>query len=228
METPIGFSVNGNIYCYYAQTLDMLVRVWEAPVDMADDPGSSRLCTAYGFRVDEASMQETENSRRYTCTGSGRRMSVYETWGDLYAYYFMFEYPDSSMLHTSAYEDLASAFLSRASCNNVLTQPVSAYILPQSAERRLTEADLEGLSHQQLCLARNEIYARHGRRFKNKDIAAYLRKRTGTTRPSMHPYLTRTRTATYPRMSSITRPSCSDTRSGNSENHTIKEFGNGV
>ena len=119
-------------------------------------------------------MQETENSRRYTCTGSGRRMSVYETWGDLYAYYFMFEYPDSSMLHTSAYEDLASAFLSRASCNNVLTQPVSAYILPQSAERRLTEADLEGLSHQQLCLARNEIHARHGRRFKNKDIAAYF------------------------------------------------------
>ena len=174
VETPIGFSVNGNIYCYYAQTLDMLVRVWEAPVDMADDPGSSRLCTAYGFYVDEASMQETENSRRYTCTGSGRRMSVYETWGDLYAYYFMFEYPDSSMLHTSAYEDLASAFLSRASCNNVLTQPVSAYILPQSAERRLTEADLEGLSHQQLCLARNEIYARHGRRFKNKDIAAYF------------------------------------------------------
>lgn len=38
VETPIGFSVNGNIYCYYAQTLDMLVRVWEAPVDMAGDP----------------------------------------------------------------------------------------------------------------------------------------------------------------------------------------------
>ena len=174
VETPIGFSVNGNIYCYYAQTLDMLVRVWEAPVDMAGDPGSSRLCTAYDFYVDEASMQETENSRRYTCTGSGRRMSVYETWGDLYAYYFMFEYPDSSMLHTSAYEDLASAFLSRASCNNVLTQPVSAYILPQSAERRLTEADLEGLSHQQLCLARNEIYARHGRIFQTPQIAAYF------------------------------------------------------
>ena len=174
VETPVGFSVNGNIYCYYAQTLDMLVRVWEAPVDTVSDPGSSRLCSTYGFTVDDASMQETENSRRYTCTGSGRRMSVYETWGDLYAYYFMFEYPDVSMLHTSAYEDLASAFLSRASCNNVLTQPVSAYILPQSAERRLTEADLEGLSHQQLCLARNEIYARHGRRFKNKDIAAYF------------------------------------------------------
>ena len=39
VETPIGFSVNGNNYCYYAQTLDMLVRVWEAPVDMVGDPG---------------------------------------------------------------------------------------------------------------------------------------------------------------------------------------------
>lgn len=174
METPIGFSVNGNLYSYYAQTLDMLARVWEAPVDSVSDPGSSRLCTAYGFTVDEASMQETENSRRYTCTGDGRRMSVYETWGDLYAYYFMFEYPNSSVLQTSAYEDLASAFLSRVSCNNALTQTVSGYILPQSAERRLTEADLEGLSHQELCLARNEIYARHGRCFRNKDIAAYF------------------------------------------------------
>ena len=27
VETPIGFSVNGNIYCYYAQTLDMLALV---------------------------------------------------------------------------------------------------------------------------------------------------------------------------------------------------------
>ena len=199
VETPIGFSVNGNIYCYYAQTLDMLVRVWEAPVDMADDPGSSRLCTAYGFRVDEASMQETENSRRYTCTGSGRRMSVYETWGDLYAYYFMFEYPDSSMLHTSAYEDLASAFLSRASF------PISSSALRATRSMPATDGAL-----------------------RIKTSPRILRKRTGTTRPSMHPYLTRTRTATYPRMSSITRPSCSNTRSGNSENHTIKEFGNGV
>lgn len=119
-------------------------------------------------------MQETENSRRYTCTGDGRRMSVYETWGDLYAYYVMFEYPNGSTLETAAYESFAEAFLSRASFNNELTQTGGDYILPQSAERRLTRDDLAGLSHLELCLARNEIYARHGRRFLNRDIAAYF------------------------------------------------------
>lgn len=173
VETALGYAAAGNTYCYYAQTLDMQIRVWEAPVEAVGDPGSS-LFSAYGFTVDGASMQETENSRRYTCTGDGRRMSVYETWGDLYAYYVMFEYPNGSTLETAAYENFAEAFLSRASFNNELTQTGGDYILPQSAERRLTRDDLAGLSHLELCLARNEIYARHGRRFLNRDIAAYF------------------------------------------------------
>lgn len=173
VETALGCAAAGNTYCYYAQTLDMLIRIWEAPVEAVGDPGSS-LFSAYGFTVDGASMQETENSRRYTCTGDGRRMSVYETWGDLYAYYVMFEYPNGSTLETAAYESFAEAFLSRASFNNELTQTGGDYILPQSAERRLTRDDLAGLSHLELCLARNEIYARHGRRFLNRDIAAYF------------------------------------------------------
>lgn len=49
VETPIGFSVNGNIYCYYAQTLDMLVRVWEAPVDMAGDPAAAACALPMAF-----------------------------------------------------------------------------------------------------------------------------------------------------------------------------------
>lgn len=48
------------------------------------------------------------------------------------------------------------------------------YLLPESATRRLTEADLEGMTQQQLRLARNEIYARHGRKFSNKELQAYF------------------------------------------------------
>jgi len=48
------------------------------------------------------------------------------------------------------------------------------YLLPDSSSRYLTENDLKGLSWQQLCLARNEIFARHGRKFVNADIAAYF------------------------------------------------------
>ena len=48
------------------------------------------------------------------------------------------------------------------------------YILPDSATRRLTQADVADLTWEQCCLARNEIYARHGRIFQTKQIAAYF------------------------------------------------------
>ena len=41
------------------------------------------------------------------------------------------------------------------------------YILEYSNQRELTESDLEGLSLAQLRIARNEIFARHGRQFKD-------------------------------------------------------------
>ena len=48
------------------------------------------------------------------------------------------------------------------------------YLLPDSSTRYLTEDDLKGLSWEQCTLARNEIYARHGRKFMTKEIAAYF------------------------------------------------------
>jgi hypothetical protein len=52
--------------------------------------------------------------------------------------------------------------------------PAPDYLLPDSDSRYLTEADLAGLTHEQLCFARNEIFARHGRIFKTPEIAAYF------------------------------------------------------
>ena len=50
------------------------------------------------------------------------------------------------------------------------------FVLPQSSSRRLTEADLGACANQaqSLRLARNEIYARHGRTFKSQDLNAYF------------------------------------------------------
>ena len=48
------------------------------------------------------------------------------------------------------------------------------YILPDSATRLLTTSDLSGLSMSELELARNEIYARHGRRFDTDYIQEYF------------------------------------------------------
>lgn len=60
--------------------------------------------------------------------------------------------------------------------------PVRSEILPQSDNRYLTNADLAGYSNWQLTLARNEIYARHGRPFQNDHIRAYFLA-TGWYRP---------------------------------------------
>lgn len=46
-----------------------------------------------------------------------------------------------------------------------------------SDSRYLEYADYADLSHWELVLARNEIFARHGRRFQNEDIQAYFNSR---------------------------------------------------
>ena len=54
--------------------------------------------------------------------------------------------------------------------------PVSEYdyILPDSANRYLTEEDLEGLTLKGICYAKNEIYARYGRIFKSQELRDYF------------------------------------------------------
>ena len=52
------------------------------------------------------------------------------------------------------------------------------YIIPYSNTRALTDADLDHLSEWELKLARNEIYARHGRRFKDPELQSYFDKQS--------------------------------------------------
>ena len=48
------------------------------------------------------------------------------------------------------------------------------FILPASRERRLGQQDIAGLGREQLRLARNEIFARHGRYFKEPVLGGYF------------------------------------------------------
>ena len=61
-----------------------------------------------------------------------------------------------------------------------------SYILSDSSSRELSIADISGLSRDQLELARNEIYARHGRKFTNPTLQNYFNSQawyTGTIEP---------------------------------------------
>lgn len=60
------------------------------------------------------------------------------------------------------------------------------YVLPNSSSRYLTDSDVKNLSSYQLMIARNEIYARHGRKFNDKELQAYFNGKSwykGTVEP---------------------------------------------
>lgn len=48
------------------------------------------------------------------------------------------------------------------------------YVLQQSSRKYLTESDVQGMSIQQLNYAKNEIYARHGRRFDSPELQNFF------------------------------------------------------
>ena len=61
------------------------------------------------------------------------------------------------------------------------------YIISDSSIRELTDSDLSGLSKSKLRIARNEIYARHHRKFDSADLQIYFDKKSwysGTIEPS--------------------------------------------
>lgn len=54
----------------------------------------------------------------------------------------------------------------------------NGFIFPDSDIRKLTSADLRYVTKEQLKIARNEIYARHGHIFQTKDMQAYFSKQS--------------------------------------------------
>ena len=69
-----------------------------------------------------------------------------------------------------------SAFIESAQAANAndSTLPAGDYILPQSSTSYLTESDVAWMDDATLRLAVNEIFARHGRKFKAEDLQSYF------------------------------------------------------
>lgn len=79
--------------------------------------------------------------------------------------------------------ELATAGVGMSGEYTVTDQPESNenlgdYILPESDQRLLTEEDLANLTQEQLRYARNEIYARHGRKFTSLDLSCYFESKS--------------------------------------------------
>ncbi len=68
-----------------------------------------------------------------------------------------------------------------------LVEEESRYILPDSDSVYLSRSDLEGLTQEECRLARNELYARHGRKFDDEGLQDYFNAKdwyTGTIDPA--------------------------------------------
>ncbi len=83
----------------------------------------------------------------------------------------------------------AQAIQLPSAANETLEQIIANerdYILPTSNIEYLTREDIAGLSAEELRLARNELYARHGRLFDDETLSAYFTSRrwyNGTVKP---------------------------------------------
>lgn len=86
------------------------------------------------------------------------------------------EYNDNNLTNgfeTSQNSDKNTASEEEAQ-ENINTAENEEYILPNSNVDYLTEADISGLTLQEINYAKNEIYARHGRRFKSQELMNYF------------------------------------------------------
>lgn len=97
---------------------------------------------------------------------------------------------DTATVKVTTEEAPQETTVSTTSTTESKTEPVTAsadeYILPYSDTKKLTDSDLSELSEEQLVLARNEIYARHGRKFNTDYIQEYFNSKSwykGTVNP---------------------------------------------
>lgn len=72
---------------------------------------------------------------------------------------------DSNEADSSQQEDTLS---------DEIVEEASQYVLPDSDSTYLTKSDLYGLTQEDCRLARNELYARHGRKFDDEGLQEYF------------------------------------------------------
>lgn len=140
---------------------------------------------------------ENNAYRRFYYYQDGVLFFAYYEGSDSYRFYFCqgrlirLRYtPDTAVSNTAANYDQAttSAYLKweervltedaqlrlELSRLSAASESYSEYLLADSDSRYLTEDDLAGFTAEQCRLARNEIYARHGRRFKDPALQRYF------------------------------------------------------
>jgi hypothetical protein len=141
------------------------------------------LNTVYNYYINLAAQKkltvshkalETDGSTgSITIEGSGYKVDVY-----LYKYekteFSLYFYGDNIKDDTATSATSTTTPTTTGSTNTSKTAITTDYVIADSDTRVITNADLVNLTPWQLKIARNEIYARHGREFAHKDMICYF------------------------------------------------------
>lgn len=79
---------------------------------------------------------------------------------------------------TSGYDDSYSDIENQDKDSYYTSDASSEYIIPFSDSEYISYSDLSGLTQAEVTLARNEIYARHGRKFDTDSIREYFESKS--------------------------------------------------
>lgn len=147
----------------------------EAPVLILDSPASVYVNSTSGEPVHYASVSQISFG---TCSIGKKKLKKYnnievDVTGSLWA--------EDDFLYIDV-QELSGELPETEPETKKETEPEvdmdADYILPESNSKLLTDADVAGLSLQEINYAKNEIYARHGRKFDSPELQRYFKSKT--------------------------------------------------
>lgn len=110
----------------------------------------------------------------YEIDGADATFAVYNSWGRM----FLIALRKRNGVYTLEEYDSSKRLLATYTKTGDNTANTEDYIIPDSDTRLLTEDDLRSLSDWELKVARNEIYARHGRMFASQELQDYFNSKS--------------------------------------------------
>lgn len=145
-----------------------------------------------GFSIYQKASYEKDNGTGYICGfyrekeylnyGSGETLIAYTDAGDFYYFIQPTDFPcdtESEEVCTE-YVEMCDMMENVKSSININASGVKydtqEYVLPSGSICGLTKEVLADMSDNQLWIAKNEIYARHGRRFQNEYLQNYFNR----------------------------------------------------
>ncbi len=136
----------------------------------------SGICTFSGLETDKKGRiyyEEILFSQMYDNMNTGIETEMLEVYKKAYAEKVALPFGKSIRYRDAVKAEEEKTEAPAAEPETPVTK-VDVYIIPDSGTKLLTNLDLAGFSAQMARVARNEIFARHGRKFKDASLQAYF------------------------------------------------------